>query len=243
MRVSALAILVTSIGPVSALPDEHSQVVGLEAGAALDFPPPPGKDKFRPKPPPRPLEPGDPHLKTNGSMPLTFHKSPNGHRLTVPVSIGAPPQRFELDIRLGSGTTWVVGDHLVTPDDALVRSKHVYVPRNSSRHVSGIEGWKNFNVAYADRTGVDGTVYLDRIRIGDGDGDVGYWKQEIGVAKTIHPSFASEDNFHGVLGLGKRNDQGGEPQVRSLLKTLRDGPMHIYKFSIAFKENGGKTVH
>ncbi|KAM3500111.1 hypothetical protein MY10362_006694 [Beauveria mimosiformis] len=180
----------------------------------------------------------DPNFKQNGTFALRFHKSPFGHRFTVPVQFGDPPEFLELDVHIGMATTWVLGPDPVTEGGWPVADRKVWVPRNSSEHVRRKKGFRNFDLWYPEKRAVQGTVYRERMSIGEGSQAFGYWTQEFGVAKKIHPRFVSENSFVGVLGLGYRSDRGAH-LPESIMNNMQENLGHSWRFSIAFKESGG----
>ncbi|KGQ12000.1 Podosporapepsin [Beauveria bassiana D1-5] len=177
-------------------------------------------------------------FKQNGTFALRFHKSPFGHRFTVPVQIGDPPEFLELDVHIGMATTWVLGPDPVTRGGWPVADRKVWVPGNSSEHVKRKKGFKNFDLWYPEKHAVQGTVYRDRMSIGEGSQAFGYWHQDFGVAKEIHPRFVSENSFVGVLGLGYKSDRGAH-LPESIVTNMQENLGHSWRFSIAFKESGG----
>ncbi|KAM3442295.1 hypothetical protein NHJ13734_002403 [Beauveria thailandica] len=226
MRSTALIGIVTAISSVFAVnstsPDRNEESAG---DVGIDF------DKRSD------LRSEDPNLKQNGTFALRYHKSPFGHRLTVPVQFGDPPEFLELDVHIGMATTWVLGPDLVTEGGWPVADRKVWVPRNSSEHVRRKKGFRNFDLWYPEKRSVQGTVYRERMSIGEGSQAFGYWYQQFGVAKKIHPRFASENGFVGVLGLGYRSDRGAH-LPEGLLTTVQEHLAISWRFSIAFKESG-----
>ncbi|KAM3513021.1 hypothetical protein MY11210_003326 [Beauveria gryllotalpidicola] len=239
MRSTALIGIITAISSAFAVnytsadrPEDFADDIGLEWDKRVEGLNPPKHW------PPSDLIIQDPNFKQNGTFPLRFHKSPFGHRFTIPVQIGDPPERLELDVHIGMATTWVLGQNPVTEGGWPVADRKVWVPGNHSEQVRRKNGFRNFDLWYPEKRAIQGTVYRDRISIGDGSDAFGYWHQQFGVAKKIHPRFASEDGFIGVLGLGYRSDRGAH-LPESLTTTLQDRLGHSWRFSIAFKESGG----
>lgn len=227
-------MMVASITAGSARQGEPNQFIGIRSNETSKIRPHPWKSSWN--------DTADPDPKNVGSWPLTFHPSPFGHRFTVPVHFGDPPQRFDLDVHTGMATTWVIGESSFTEGGWPVASKAHYVPSNSSQRKAHKKGFQNFELSFPDWATVEGTVYRDRVRIGDGDGAIGYWMQEFGVAKTIHPRFVYERNLSGVLGLGPKYDIGKRLPASLLTALGKTDLLWSWKFSVTFKEEGGKVL-
>ncbi|KAJ9096404.1 hypothetical protein QFC21_005226 [Naganishia friedmannii] len=68
------------------------------------------------------------------------------------VSVGTPPQIFEVDFDTGSSDLWVTGN-----------CWYCYEPRNST---TAIDLHRNFSISYVDGSSTAGPVYLDTVAIG-----------------------------------------------------------------------------
>ncbi|OAA75927.1 Peptidase aspartic [Akanthomyces lecanii RCEF 1005] len=210
--------MVVAVSAESTLHGEPNQFIGIETNETSKAKPYPWKSYW--------TDTGGPNSRSVGSWPLTFHPSPYGHRFTVPVQLGDPPQRSDLDVHTSMATTWVTG-------------KSCYVPNNKSVIKVHKKGYQNFELSFPDWTTVDGTVYQDRARIGDGENAIGYWIQEFGVAKTIHPRFVYERKLSGVLGLGPKYDSGKRLPASLLTALGKTDFLWSWRFSMTFKEEGG----
>lgn len=228
-------MMAVAVSAESTLHGEPNQFIGIESNETSKAKPYSWKPSW--------TDTGGPNSRSVGSWPLTFHPSPFGHRFTVPVQLGDPPQRFDLDVHTGMATTWVIGESPFTDGGWPVAGKSCYVPNNKSVHKVHKKGYQNFELSFPDWTTVEGTIYQDRARIGDGENAIGYWIQEFGVAKTIHPRFVYERNLSGVLGLGPKYDIGKRLPASLLTALGKTDFLWSWRFSMTFKEEGGNVIH
>lgn len=73
------------------------------------------------------------------------------------VSVGTPPQVFEVDFDTGSSDLWVTGNCW------YCQTTNKYEPRNST---TSIDLHRNFSISYVDGSKNAGPVYLDTVAIG-----------------------------------------------------------------------------
>ncbi|KAJ9106721.1 hypothetical protein QFC19_003033 [Naganishia cerealis] len=75
------------------------------------------------------------------------------------VSVGTPPQTFEVDFDTGSADFWVTGK-----DCWYCQTPVKYEPRNST---TAVNTNRNFSISYADGTSSSGPVWTDTVTIGN----------------------------------------------------------------------------
>lgn len=124
---------------------------------------------------------------------------------SVNVSIGTPPQNFQLQLDTGSTDIWVN-----SADSEFCRQGNCYDSFSSSNSSSYRVSVSNeFNVTYGDGTGAAGDLFTDDLVVGD----VTLTNQTMGLATT-------SDIAYGLMGVGMVGTEGSCGAV--------EGPAYCY---------------
>lgn len=122
---------------------------------------------------------------------------------TIPVSIGTPPQEFNLDLDTGSSDLWVFSTLLSKEE---VNGQSLYNP-NKSTTAAKMVGY-TWDCHYGDGSFSSGYIYQDNVTIGG----VTVEKQPVEVAKTVAPQFTQDTALDGLVGLGFWTINTAEPK-------------------------------
>ncbi|KOS19787.1 Aspartic protease pep1 [Escovopsis weberi] len=150
----------------------------------------------------------------------------------VPVEIGSPPQKFNLDFDTGSSDLWVMS----TETAGSVSGHNIYNTSKSStaEQLAGA----SWSITYGDGSGSSGDVYLDTITVGG----LSFDKQAIEVAQRVSSSFLAE-SLDGLLGLayGSLNKVRPTPQ-KTLFENLAPRlPQPVFVADLNHQEPGSYT--
>ena len=164
--------------------------------------------------PPRVSAAAGRHLaKRDGGAPA--HSIDGDSEYLVPVDIGTPAQRLNLDFDTGSSDLWVFSSEL---PKAEVKGQSIYNPSKSStaQKYSG-ETW---DISYLDHTGASGDVYWDKVAVGP----VSFAKQGVETAQKVTAGFTNDTNNDGLLGLAFDDGNTASPrQVKTWFTNVKAG--------------------
>ncbi|PIL36033.1 transporter [Ganoderma sinense ZZ0214-1] len=163
------------------------------------------------------------HLAKRQAEPLTAQA--NDVDWIGSISIGTPPQKFNIDFDTGSSDLWVPSAACTS---STCKSKHRY-----DAHKSGTkyEMPGNFSIQYGDGSTVSGPVYTDHVAVAG----VSVSGQAFSPVTTLSSSFSS-DAMDGILGLAYPaiSNLKADPFIQSAIKLrlLKSGE---FAFKLASK--------
>jgi hypothetical protein len=126
---------------------------------------------------------------------VTAEDQQNDSQYLCPVTIGTPPQKFDLDFDTGSADLWMFSTELDPTTLSAAKGKHnIYDPKKSStwQKTDGAT-WK---ISYGDGSSASGDVGTDVLNVGG----LVIQNQTIELAKQLSPEFSSGVG-DGLLGL------------------------------------------
>ncbi|KAI8888985.1 acid protease, partial [Backusella circina FSU 941] len=107
------------------------------------------------------------------------------------ISVGTPPQKFNVSFDTGSADIWVTSIDCKT----CGKSK----PFDQYKSHTFTQGSSTWSVKYADGSGVSGTVAQDTVSLGS---DIKIRKEFIGLATEQRDGFQNDPSISGLFGLG-----------------------------------------
>lgn len=144
--------------------------------------------------------------------------------LVASVSVGTPPQTFQVLVDTGSSLFYLQSTNCTT--QACTSSKALYNQKLSSTF--NLAPNLPQNVKYADGSGVDCTVHLDRIALGP---NLILPSQQFCMASSVTVGSGTSSGFDGVLGLGAPGNPSKIGDIMSSL-SIRNIPMVSFWFNL-----------
>ncbi|KAI5304225.1 Type I transmembrane sorting receptor [Ascosphaera pollenicola] len=127
----------------------------------------------------------------------------------IPVTVGDTTMNLDLDT--GSADLWVYASS--TPESE--RGNHnIYQPSSNAVKLSD----SSWDITYVDGSGASGTVYQDKVTIGD----ITYDKQGVEVATQVSQSFSSDSTKDGLIGMGLSSGNRATPKQKTFFDNVLD---------------------
>ncbi|KAJ9114315.1 hypothetical protein QFC22_005767 [Naganishia vaughanmartiniae] len=132
------------------------------------------------------------------------------------VSVGTPPQTFEVDFDTGSSDFWVTGN-----------CWYCYEPRNST---TAIDLQRNFSISYVDGSSSQGPVYLDTVAIGSLVAE----NQAVAAVSEASGNVADPaESVWSIMGMGWPSlSRSGNSTFMNTLSSGNDIPTSQFSFSL-----------
>ena len=157
-----------------------------------------------------------------GSTAIIALKNFNDFAYTGLVSIGTPPQTFQVEFDTSSSNFWIVG---ISCETIVCSHKKKWNPRSSStQRTNG----KKIIVSY-DQGASTGVVYTDTVAVGG----IRLSSFDFGVMTQVEEKFGATP-FDGVMGLGFSTiSQNNLPTFVDKLFKLKQIPQNVFSFYLA----------
>ncbi|KAJ9106719.1 hypothetical protein QFC19_003031 [Naganishia cerealis] len=139
------------------------------------------------------------------------------------VSVGTPPQTFEVDFDTGSSDFWVTGKDCLRCQTPLK-----YDPHSST---TAVDASRNFTIRYGDGTSYSGPVWRDTVSIGNLVAE----HQAVGAVDNTSPmdDSAAADNIWSLMGMAWPSlSRSGNSTFMNTLSSGNDIPTSQFSFSL-----------
>lgn len=125
------------------------------------------------------------------------------------VTIGTPPQSFQIDFDTGSADLWIPAQACTS---SACNAHKKYDPTKSS--TSTVDPGNKLSISYGDGSSSSGPVYFDTVRVAG----LAATGQQLGAATTMSSDFAS-DPQDGLMGMAYQSisQMGGKPFFQNLM--------------------------
>jgi len=151
-----------------------------------------------------------------------------------PVSIGSPAVTLNLDFDTGSSDLWVFSGQMPGSESAghaLYRPHFSYTAQQKRGYT--------WNIGYGDGSGSSGNVFADKVRIGP----VTATQMTVECATSVSPSFTSDKNNDGLVGLAMSSLNTVQPRpAKTFFDTIsRQLPQQLFTSYLRHDAAGAYT--
>lgn len=114
----------------------------------------------------------------------------------TPVSVGTPPQNFNVTIDTGSSDFWLFSTELAQQEGGVALGRDALYDPAKSQSATLLQGYF-WNISYGDGSGASGNVYTDVLTVGN----ISALNQSVGAASQVSAMFIEDAHNDGILGL------------------------------------------
>ncbi|KAK5654015.1 hypothetical protein OQA88_7692 [Cercophora sp. LCS_1] len=168
------------------------------------------------------------HVIARDTGATTADPRPNDVEYLSQLTIGTPPQLFNLTLDTGSSDLWVYSTSTPT---SQIDGQSVYDPSksNTSEKVDGA----SWSITYGDGSYSSGDVWRDVVGVGNGSLSVS--GQGVEAARNVSGSFTGDEGCDGILGMGF---QSGNMVVPNKVRVLWEGLGGVWTGDLGHQRSG-----